>query len=63
MPTLLVWASEPLNGGFLVPPDVRDAFLATVPEAALHVVARNHYALMTDVAVLDAIVAHVVAPR
>jgi pimeloyl-ACP methyl ester carboxylesterase len=59
MPTLLVWAAEPLNGGLLVPPDVRDAFLAQVGGSRLHVVERNHYALMTDQPVRDAIVAHV----
>ncbi|MCW2957591.1 MAG: alpha/beta hydrolase [Solirubrobacterales bacterium] len=59
MPTLLVWAAEPLNGGLLVPPEVRDAFLAQVGGSHLHVVERNHYALMTDQPVRDAIVAHV----
>ncbi|WP_372788236.1 alpha/beta fold hydrolase [Paraconexibacter sp.] len=59
MPTLLVWASVPMNGGLLVPPDVRDAFLDRVPGARLHVVDRNHYALMTDQHVRDAIVAHI----
>jgi pimeloyl-ACP methyl ester carboxylesterase len=59
MPTLLVWASVPMNGGLLVPPEVRDAFLAQVPGSRLHVVERNHYALMTDQPVRDAIVAHV----
>ncbi len=59
MPTLLVWASVPMNGGLLVPPAVRDAFLTRVPGARVHVVERNHYALMTDQPVRDAIVAHV----
>jgi pimeloyl-ACP methyl ester carboxylesterase len=59
MPTLLVWAAVPMNGGLLLPEAVRDAFLAQVPGSRLHVVERNHYALMTDQPVRDAIVAHV----
>ena len=59
MPTLLVWASVPMNGGLIVPEEVRDAFLEQVPATTVHVVNRNHYALMTDQEVRDAIVAHV----
>lgn len=59
MPTLLVWASVPMNGGLLVPVDIRDALLAEVDGSQVHVVDRNHYALMTDEPVRDAIVAHV----
>ncbi len=59
MPTLLVWASVPMNGGLIVPEEVRDAFLEQVQGSTVHVVNRNHYALMTDQEVRDAIVAHV----
>ncbi len=59
MPTLLVWASVPMNGGLLLPPEVRDAFLAQVPGSRVHAVERNHYSLMTDQPVRDAIVEHV----
>jgi len=60
MPTLLVWASVPMNGGLLVPTEIRDALLATVDGSRIHTVDRNHYALMTDAPVRAAIVAHVV---
>lgn len=60
MPTLLVWASVPMpGGGLLVPEAIRDRLLAEVPNSRVHVVDRNHYALMTDQPVRDAIVAHV----
>lgn len=59
MPTLLVWANEPLGGGLIVPADVRDDFLAAVPAATLHVVDRNHYGIMIAPGVPEAITAHV----
>lgn len=59
MPTLLLWASEPLNGGLLVPPAVRDAFLDAVPTARLHAVDRNHYGIMIAPGVPEAIARHV----
>ncbi len=60
MPTLLVWASQDLGGGLIVPVEVRDDFLARVPTATLHTVERNHYGIMIAEGVPEAIVAHVV---
>ncbi|MTD42952.1 alpha/beta fold hydrolase [Conexibacter sp. W3-3-2] len=59
MPTLLVWASQDLGGGLIVPQDVRDEFLARVPTATLHAVDRNHYGIMVAPGVPEAITAHV----
>lgn len=59
MPTLLVWASQPLGAGLLVPEDVRDAFLEAVPSASLHSVDRNHYGIMIAPGVPEAIADHV----
>ncbi len=49
MPVLLVRATQPLVGerGFVVPEEVRDAFLAAVPSAAVVEVDGNHYGVNT----------------
>ncbi len=59
MPTLLVWAKQPMGGGLIVPAAVRDAFLAAVPGARVHEVDRNHYGIMIAPGVPEAIAAHV----
>jgi pimeloyl-ACP methyl ester carboxylesterase len=59
MPTLLIWAARPINGGLIVPEPVRDALLAEVPGAQVHPVERNHYTVMTEPGARQAVVAHV----
>lgn len=57
MPVLLVRATEPLGGGLIVPADQRDAFAAAVPHAQVIDVDRNHYGVMTDDRVAEAVAA------
>lgn len=59
MPTLLVWATEPMGGGLIVPQDVRDAFLEAVPGSTVHSVERNHYGIMIAPGVPEAIAGHI----
>lgn len=54
MPILLVRARIPLGGGFVLPPSERDAFLAAAPGATLVEVDRNHFGVMTDPRVPEA---------
>jgi pimeloyl-ACP methyl ester carboxylesterase len=48
MPTLLVRATRPLNGGFVVPESERDALMAHTPQGAVVEVDANHFDVMTD---------------
>ena len=48
MPTLLVRATRPLNGGFVVPEAERDALMAHAAQPALVEVDANHFDVMTD---------------
>ena len=59
MPTLLVWCALPINGGFVVPPAVRDEIAAAVDGLRVHAVERNHYTVMTDPRMAAAVVEHV----
>ncbi len=59
MPTLLVRCEVPINGGYVVPAQARDAIAAAVDGLRVHPVQRNHYTLMTDPGVLAAVVDHV----
>jgi hypothetical protein len=59
MPTLLVWCALPINGGYVVPPQVRDAIADAVPGLHVHPVQRNHYTVMTDPSMAAAVVEHV----
>ncbi len=61
MPTLLVWASVPINGGLIVPVAMRERLLAEVPGSRVQEVARNHYGVMTDGSARAAIATHVAA--
>ncbi len=47
MPTLLVRASQPLGGGFVLTEADRDGVLRTAPRAVAVDVAANHYGVMT----------------
>lgn len=55
MPTLLVRCLEPLGGGLLVPPGEAEALAAVAPHLEVVESERNHYGLMDDPVVLDAI--------
>lgn len=59
MPALLVRATEPLNGGFIVPESTLAAFRDAVPHLEVVEVARNHFTVMDDERVAEAIAAHV----
>jgi pimeloyl-ACP methyl ester carboxylesterase len=48
MPTLLVRATRPLNGGLVVPEAERDALMAHAPRGAVVEVDANHFDVMTD---------------
>jgi pimeloyl-ACP methyl ester carboxylesterase len=48
MPTLLVRATVPLGGGFLVPDDQLEAMRGAVPRLEVAEVERNHYTVVTD---------------
>jgi pimeloyl-ACP methyl ester carboxylesterase len=55
MPVLLVRASVPLNGGFIVPEDVLASFREAVPHLRVAEVGGNHFTIMDDDATADAI--------
>jgi pimeloyl-ACP methyl ester carboxylesterase len=58
--TALLRCGRPLNGGFVVPEAVRDAFAAAAPAARVVDVDANHFDVMTDetaLAALDELVA------
>lgn len=57
MPALLIRATEPLNGGFIVPEAVLAALRETVPHLEVAEVARNHFTVMDDDATAEAIAA------
>ena len=59
MPTLLVRCEVPMNGGYVVPQDARDAIASAVAGLRVHPVQRNHYTLMTDPSMLAAVAEHV----
>jgi pimeloyl-ACP methyl ester carboxylesterase len=48
MPTLLVRATRPLNGGFVVTEAARDGLMATAAQPTLAEVDANHFDVMTD---------------
>lgn len=62
MPVLLVRATVPLNGGLIVPADVRDALRAAVADLELLEVDRNHFGVMDDPRVVEAVAAFAAAP-
>jgi pimeloyl-ACP methyl ester carboxylesterase len=53
--TVLVRCARPLNGGFIVPEPVRDAFAGAVPSARVVDVDANHFDVMTDETALAAV--------
>ena len=53
MPVLLVRATAPLNGGLIVPADVRDALRAAVADLDVLEVDRNHFGIMDDPRVVE----------
>ena len=55
MPVTLIRATEPLNGGFIVPDGVLAAFREAVPHLEVVEVARNHFTVMDDDATAEAI--------
>jgi 3-oxoadipate enol-lactonase len=55
MPTLLVRAMAPLNGGFIVPDETLAALRAAVPALEVAEAATNHFTVMDDPAVSAAI--------
>lgn len=57
MPVTLIRATQPLNGGFIVPEDVLAAFRQAVPHAEVVEVARNHFTVMDDDAAAAALAA------
>lgn len=57
MPTLLVRATAPLNGGFIVPEATLADLRAAVPGLEVAEVGTNHFTVMDDPAAADAIVA------
>jgi pimeloyl-ACP methyl ester carboxylesterase len=55
MPVLLARANTPLGGGLVVPEDQRDALAAAVPGLRVVESERNHFGVITDPVVLDAV--------
>ena len=56
MPTTLIRAAEPMAGARLVSDRARDAFAEAVHDAAVIEVPANHYTVMTDPAMLAAVI-------
>lgn len=55
MPTLLVRATAPLNGGFIVPEETLAALRSAVPHVEVAEVPSNHFTVMDDPAAADAV--------
>jgi pimeloyl-ACP methyl ester carboxylesterase len=55
MPVLLARANAPLGGGLVVPPDERDALAAAIPDLRVVESDRNHFGVITDPLVADAV--------
>jgi pimeloyl-ACP methyl ester carboxylesterase len=55
MPVLLTRANAPLGGGLVVPEDQRDELAAAVSRLRVVESERNHYGVVTDPVVLDAV--------